>query len=74
MEKLQLGKQHVHHKQTQYNTGTMNGTIHRRKTVTQSSTTSQTIQNTEHTIFLFLERLVSAVAESTDNDAFMSVR
>jgi hypothetical protein len=45
-ENPQLGQQHVQHKQTHYNTRPLNYTIHRRKTVTQSSTMSQ--NNKEH--------------------------
>jgi hypothetical protein len=44
-EKPQLGQQHVRHKQTQYNTRTINSTTHRRITLTQSCTVSQ---NTEY--------------------------
>jgi hypothetical protein len=52
-ENPQLGWQHVHHKQTQYEIRTMTSTKHRRKTVTQSSTMTQDnkerrIQNREN--------------------------
>jgi hypothetical protein len=49
--KLSVRVAAVHHKQTQYNTRTMNSTIHRKKTAKQSSAVSL---NRENSLYEFV--------------------